>query len=248
MSGHSKWANIKRKKAKVDAAKGNTFSRLTKEVMSAARRGGPNPDTNFKLRLAIARAREQNLPQSNIDRAIQRAVGGGDGAALDEVLYEGYGPEGTAVLLEILTDNRNRTAGEIRHLFTRHGGNLAESGSVQWMFDPVGQIVVPRNGAVDEDRLMEAALEAGASDLREEDDEFWVLTEPELLEEVHRKLLDAAIPIERAELTRLPKSTVAVSDGAAERLVRLLELLEEHDDVQRVYTNAEFPEDADEGP
>jgi YebC/PmpR family DNA-binding regulatory protein len=244
VSGHSKWANIKRKKAKVDAAKGSTFSRLTKEIMSAARQGGPNPDANFKLRLAIARAREQNLPMANIERAIQRAVGGGEGSALEEAIYEGYGPEGTAILLEILTDNRNRTAGEIRHLFSRHGGNLGESGSVQWMFDPVGLVVVPQDGRVDEDRLLELALEAGATDLRNEDDEFWVLTEPDALEAVHQALVAGGVPVERAELTRLPKTTVPVADGAAERLMRLLDLLEEHDDVQRVYTNAEFPDEA----
>jgi YebC/PmpR family DNA-binding regulatory protein len=244
VSGHSKWANIKRKKAKVDAAKGSTFSRLTKEIMSAARQGGPNPDANFKLRLAIARAREQNLPMANIERAIQRAVGGGEGSALEEAIYEGYGPEGAAILLEILTDNRNRTAGEIRHLFSRHGGNLGESGSVQWMFDPVGLVVVPHDGRVDEDRLLELALDAGATDLRSEDDEFWVLTEPDALEAVHQALVAGGVPVERAELTRLPKTTVPVTDGAAERLMRLLDLLEEHDDVQRVYTNAEFPDEA----
>lgn len=243
MSGHSKWANIKRKKAKVDAAKGSTFSRLTKEVTSAARQGGPNPDTNFKLRLAVARAREANVPLANIDRAIQRATGAGDGQSLEEIVYEGYGPGSAAVLLEILTDNRNRTAGEIRHLFSRHGGNLGESGSVLWMFDQVGLAVVPGTGGVTEDRVLEVALEAGADDVRTEDGEYWILGSPDTLEGVNQGLEANGLPVERAEVTRLPKTTTEVTGADAEKLVRLLELLEDHDDVQRVYTNADLPED-----
>ena len=243
MSGHSKWANIKRKKAKVDAAKGSTFSRLTKEVTSAARQGGPNPDTNFKLRLAVARAREANVPLSNIERAIQRATGAADGQSLEEIVYEGYGPGSAAILLEILTDNRNRTAGDIRHLFTRHGGNLGESGSVLWMFDQVGLAVVPEEPGVTEDRVLEVALEAGADDVRHEDGEYWILATPDVLEAVNRALEASGLPVERAEVTRLPKTTTEVQGAEAERLVRLLDLLDEHDDVQRVYTNAELPEE-----
>lgn len=248
MSGHSKWANIKRKKAKVDAAKGQTFSRLTKEIMSAARQGGGNPDANFRLRLAVERARAANLPQGNIERAIQRAVGAGDGVHYDEIVYEGYGPGGTAVLLEILTDNRNRTAGEIRHLFTRHGGNLGENGSVQWMFDPKGRITVPKGGGWDEDRLLEAVLDAGADDLRSDDEDvFEILTSPDELDVIQRALTDAGVPIEAVELTRLPKTTVDVAGTEADRLMKLLDLLDDHDDVQRVYANAEFPDGEDAG-
>jgi YebC/PmpR family DNA-binding regulatory protein len=245
VSGHSKWANIKRKKAKVDAAKGSTFSRLTKEVTSAARQGGPNPDTNFKLRLAVARARDANVPLSNIERAIQRAQGSGDGQSLDEVLYEGYGPGSAAILLEILTDNRNRTAGEIRHLFSRHGGNLGESGSVQWMFDQVGLAVVPETDGVTEERVLEVALEAGADDVRREDGEYWILAGPEVLESVNQALERSGLPVERAEVTRLPQTSVEVSGEEADRLLRLLDLLDEHDDVQRVYSNADIPDESD---
>lgn len=245
MSGHSKWANIKRKKAKVDAAKGSAFSRLTKEVMSAARQGGPNPETNFKLRLAVARARDANVPLVNIERAIQRAQGSGDGQSLEEVIYEGYGPGSAAVLLEILTDNRNRTAGEIRHLFSRYGGNLGESGSVLWMFDQVGLAVVPAVAGVTEERVLEVALEAGADDVRSEDGEYWILSSPEALEAVNQALERSGLPVERAEVTRLPQTSVDVRGAEAERLLRLLDLLEEHDDVQRVYSNADLPEESD---
>jgi YebC/PmpR family DNA-binding regulatory protein len=248
VSGHSKWANIKRKKAKVDEAKGATFSRLTKDIASAARQGGGNPDTNFKLRLAVARAKEQNVPTANIERAIQRATGQMPGVTYEEGIYEGYGPGGTALLLEILTDNRNRTAGEVRHLFTRHGGALSESGSVQWMFEQKGRLVVPAAGAPDEDALLMAVLDAGGEDLAPDDDEWEVLTAPDQLDAVHRALEAAGIPIDKAELVRVPTSTVAVEGADAERLLRLMDLLDEHDDVQRVYTNAVFPDDeGDEG-
>jgi YebC/PmpR family DNA-binding regulatory protein len=245
MSGHSKWANIKRKKAKVDAQKGTTFSRLTKEIMSAARRGGGNPDANFRLRLAIQKAKASNLPQSNIDRAIQRATGQVEGVHFEEAVYEGYGPGGSAILLEILTDNRNRTAGEIRHLFTRHGGSLGESGSVLWMFDQKARITVPAGRGWDEERLLEAALEAGAEDFRvpEDGEEFEILTEAEALDDVQRALAEAGAPIDTVELTRIPKTTVELDGADAERLLKLTDLLDEHDDVQKVYTNAELSEE-----
>lgn len=247
MSGHSKWANIKRKKAKVDAAKGNIFSRLTKEIVSAARQGGPNPDANFKLRLAVLRAKQNNLPQANIDRAIARATGGAEGVHYEETVYEGFGPGGTAILLEILTDNRNRTAGDIRHLFARNGGNLGEGGSVAWMFDSKGRITVPRDQGWDEEALLEVALEAGAEDLRTDDeDEFELLTDPDQLDQVQKSLSAAGVPISRAELTRLPKTTVVLKGAEAEHLIRLLDLLDDHDDVQKVYSNAEFSDDEEE--
>lgn len=245
MSGHSKWANIKRKKAKVDAAKGSTFSRLTKDILSAARQGGGNPDANFKLRLAIQKAKENNLPQHTIERAIQRATGGLEGVHYEEAVYEGYGPGGTAVLLEILTDNRNRTAGEIRHLFSRHGGSLGESGSVMWMFDQKGRITVPIGRGFTEDKLLELALEAGAEDLREDAlaEEFEILTGADDLDQVQKSLLTAGVPMDRAELVRIPKTTVELTGGEAEKMLRLLELLEDHDDVQKVYANADFSDE-----
>ncbi len=243
MSGHSKWANIKRKKAKVDEAKGATFSRLTKDVASAARQGGGNPDTNFKLRLAVAKAKEQNVPTANIERAILRATGQMQGVTYEEGIYEGYGPGGTALLLEILTDNRNRTAGEVRHLFSRNGGALSESGSVLWMFDQKGRLSVPKRAAPSEEALLEAVLEAGGEDLGGDDDEWEIVTAADQLDVVHRALEEAGIVIDAASLVRVPSTTVEVDGADQDRLLRLMDLLEEHDDVQRVYTNALFADD-----
>ncbi len=242
MSGHSKWANIKRRKAKVDAVKGTVFSRLTKEIMAAAKRGGPNPEVNFRLRLAIARAKAENLPQSNIERAIQRATGQEEGVQYEETVYEGYGPGGTAVYLQIITDNRNRTAGEIRHIFSRHGGALGESGCVAWMFEPKGRIVVAR-GDRDEEAWLDLAIVAGAEDLRGDDDEIAVMTAADQLDAVRGRLEQQGIAIEEAEWIQEPTTEVSVSGGDAEQLSALLELLEDHDDVERVFCNAEFPAD-----
>lgn len=242
MSGHSKWANIKRKKAKVDAVKGNVFSRLTKEIMAAAKRGGGNPDTNFKLRIAIDKAKANNLPASNIERAIRRATGQEAGVNYEEAVYEGYGPGGTAVYMEILTDNRNRTAGEVRHIFSRHGGSLGETGCVAWMFEPKGRLILQET-TLSEEALLDQAIEAGADDLTHEEDDFVVLTAPELLDQVRQAFEDQGIPVSEAELVRLPKTTVAVSGHEAEQLMELLDLLEDHDDIQKVYSNADFPED-----
>jgi YebC/PmpR family DNA-binding regulatory protein len=242
MSGHSKWANIKRKKAKMDAVKGTVFSRLTKEIMAAAKRGGPNPETNFKLRMAIDKAKANNLPQANIERAIRRATGQEAWVHYEEAVYEGYGPGGTAVYLEILTDNRNRTAGEIRHIFSRHGGSLGETGCVAWMFDLKGRLVIAHT-SLSEEELLDIAIEAGADDLSRDDDEFVVVTEPDVLDAVRQAFESRGIAVEEAELVRMPKSTVAVAGREAEQLIELLELLEDHDDVQRVYSNAEFPDE-----
>ncbi len=247
MSGHSKWANIKRKKAKVDAVKGTVFSRLTKEIMAAAKRGGGNPDTNFKLRLAIDKAKANNLPATNIERAIRRATGQEAGVNYEEAVYEGYGPAGTAVYLDILTDNRNRTAGEIRHIFSRHGGSLGESGCVAWMFEPKGRIVIAADGRAEEE-LLDIAIEAGADDLSREGDEMVVLTSPEMLEPVRQVFEEKGIAVDEAELVRIAKTTVSVAGHEAEQLLELLDLLEEHDDVQHVYSNADLPDELyDEG-
>ncbi len=242
MSGHSKWANIKRKKAKVDAVKGTVFSRLTKEIMAAAKRGGGNPETNFRLRLAIQKAKASNLPQTNIDRAIRRATGQEEGVHYEEVVYEGYGPGGVAIYLQILTDNRNRTAGEIRHLFSRHDGALGESGCVAWMFEPKGRLVIAETDKSEEE-LLDAAIEAGADDLRREDDQFAVLTAPDALDQVREAFENQHIKVDEAELVQIPKTVTEVSDGEAKQLATLIELLEEHDDVEKVFFNGEFPDD-----
>lgn len=240
MSGHSKWANIKRHKAVVDAQKGKDFSKLAREIAVAARQGGGNPDTNFRLKTVIEKARGVNLPWENIQRAIQKGTGSTEGASYEEVIYEGYGPGGVAVLLQILTDNRNRTAADIRHIFSRHKGSLGESGSVAWMFDRVGEATV---GPTDEEKLTLLALEAGADDVIREDDSFQVLTQPENLEDLRRALETAGITVTGAQVTYWPKSRVAVAGAEAERLLELIEALEEHDDVQQVISNFEISDE-----
>lgn len=244
MSGHSKWANIKRKKAKVDAQRGTLFSQLTKDVMAAAKRGGPNPDHNFKLRIAIAKARENNLPMSNIERAIRRATGQEEGVHYEETVYEGYGPGGAALYLAILTDNRNRTAGDIRHLFSRHGGSLGESGCVAWMFEPKGRLVLADTPRPEEE-LLDLAIEAGADDLRREDEGYVVLTEPDAVDAVRTYFEGCGIGVSEMEIVRIPKTVVEVSGADAERLIELIELLEDHDDVEKVFVNAVFLEETD---
>ncbi len=243
MSGHSKWANIKRKKAVVDAQKGKVFSKLTREITAAARQGGGNPDGNFRLKTAIDKARASNVPQDNIQRAIQRGSGPGEGEQYEELLYEGYGPGGVAVMVEVLTDNRNRTAGEVRHLFAKHGGNLGESGCVAWMFDQKGLIQVEKEDAPGEDDLLLSATEAGAEDLREDEESWDVVTGVDVLPAVKDALEQGGVKVADAEVTYLPRSTVAVDGTDAERLLRLLDLLEEHDDVQRVHANFEMSDE-----
>lgn len=240
MSGHSKWANIKRQKAKVDAQKGRIFSRMAREIMVAARQGGGNPEANFRLKIAIERARASNLPMENIQRAIAKATGSVEGANYEEITYEGYGPHGVAIMLDLLTDNRNRTAGEIRYLFDRHGGSLGASGSVAWMFKKSGLLMVeaPVKG-MSEDEVMLAALDAGAEDFKAGEDGYEILTAPEDLQKVKEALEATGIKVADADITMLPKNTVELSGEAAEQAMKLLDLLEEHDDVQRVYTNLE---------
>lgn len=245
MSGHSKWANIKRKKAKVDAVKGTVFSRLTKEIMAAAKRGGPNPDLNFRLRLAVGRAKADNLPQANIERAIRRATGQEAGVQYEETVYEGYGPGGTAVYLQILTDNRNRTAGEIRHIFSRHGGSLGETGCVAWMFQPLGRLVVAASDR-SEEQWLDMAVALGASDLRMEDEQVVILTPSDQLDAVRNQLEQQGVGVLEADLVQEPTTVVDVAGDDVEQLVEMLELLEDHDDVERVFSNAEFPDAEDE--
>jgi len=240
MSGHSKWATIKRKKAKVDEQRGRIFTKLGRELIVATRQGGPNPDANLRLRIAIEKARDNNMPTDHIQRAIAKAAGEADGSAYEEVMYEGYGPSGVAVLVEAATDNRKRTAAEMRYIFSRNGGNLGEAGCVAWLFDKQGLVVVERGTpGADEDRITLAALEAGADDVRDEGDSFAVITDPQAFEGVKAAFAAQGIPVAHAELTRIPRSLVPVSGDDLATLERLLELLDEHDDVQSVYSNHE---------
>lgn len=243
MAGHSKWANIKRHKAKMDAMRSNIISKTLREVMLAARHGGGNPDGNFRLKIAIERARAANVALDSINRAIKRGTGElNDGAQVEELVYEGYGPGGTAVLVEAATDNRNRTAGEIRFIFSKHGGRLGEIGSVAWMFEQKGVIVIEK-GNLTEDDVLTMAIEGGAEDVKEEDDSFVVYTAPSDLDSVRKHLQsDPRVVIQSAELDMTPKATVSVEGEEAERVIRLLEALDDHDDVTKVYSNFDMPD------
>ena len=245
MSGHSKWANIKHKKEKMDAKKGRIFTKLTKDIIKAAKEGGGDPNTNSKLRDAIEKAKANNLPNENIQRAIKKGTGELGGANLEEVIYEGYGPSGTAIIVEALTDNKNRTAGEIRHIFDRHGGSLGAAGSVTWMFDKVGIITVRKDDSIDEEELAMVAIDAGAEDFSAEDEEFEIITEPSNFQEVKEAIEKAGYKISEAEVTMLPKNTIQLSPEDYEKFEKLIDKLEENDDVQNVYHNVEI-EDEDE--
>lgn len=236
MAGHSKWANIKHKKAKEDAKRGQVFTKAARQITVAAKEGGSDPETNFKLRLAIDNARSVNMPNDNIDRAISRGAGGLDGDNYEEIVYEGYGPKGVAMLIDALTDNRNRTASELRHCFSKWGGNLGESGCVAWMFEKKGLLILDREG-LDEDALMLAALEAGAEDVESEGDVLKVITEPGEFSDVRTQLKQAGYAFLASEITMLPSSTVSVEDDDLAGIERLIESLEELDDVQQVYAN-----------
>jgi YebC/PmpR family DNA-binding regulatory protein len=241
MSGHSKWATIKRKKAKVDAQRGKLFTRLAREIIIAARQGGGDPEGNMRLKAAIQRAKEANIPNDNIMRAIQKGTGEMGGSNYEEIIYEGYGPGGVAVLIEIMTDNRNRTAGEIRYLFSKNGGSLGESGCVAWMFQAKGLIVVEKTiKTIDEDELMLLALDSGADDFKVEEDSFEITCEPDELQNVREALEKAGIKIDLAETTMVPQTTVNLEGKEAEQMMKLMDALEEHDDVQNVYANFEI--------
>ena len=243
MSGHSKWSTIKRQKGANDAKRGALFTKVAREISVAARQGGSDPDANYRLRLAIEKARSVNMPADNIKRTIDKATGGGDAVQYEEIVYEGYGPGGVAVLVETQTDNRNRTAAEVRSIFTKTGGQLAGSGAVAWQFEPRGLITVTRNG-VDPDEVALAAIDAGADDVHTEDDEaIEILTEPGQLEAVRKALEDGGITVDSAESTMVARQTVELDSGRARQAVRLVELLEELDDVSRVTANFDIPED-----
>ena len=243
MSGHSKWANIKRRKGDVDAERAKAFTKISREIIVAVQQGGPDPDGNFRLKLMIQKAKAANMPNDNINRCIQKAAGNTEESKMDEIVYEGYGPAGTAILLEIMTDNRNRTASEIRYLFSRNGGNLGETGCVAWMFDRIGRIVIPMEGK-DEDDVMMTALDAGAEDVTFEDGNCEVVTLPENLEEVRVALSEAGLEMTDVEVTRVPKNTVAIEDvEQARQVLKLYDALDEYDDVQNAYSNFEISDE-----
>ena len=244
MSGHSKWANIKNKKAKTDAAKGKIFTKLGRELAVAVKSGGPDPSINSKLADVIAKAKANNMPNDTIMRSIKKAAGEGDGANYEEFLYEGYGPAGVAVILEIVTDNRNRTAGEIRHIFDKAGGAMGATGCVSWMFDKKGVIIIENNGSIDEEELMMAALDAGAEDFMPSDDAFEIYTAPEAFSDVRKALEEQGYEFLDAQTDMIPQNTVAV-EGAdvLKKIYWMLDQFDEHDDVQNVYHNAELPDE-----
>jgi len=240
MSGHSKWATIKHKKAALDAKRGKAFTRLIKEIMIAAR-GGGDPDANPRLRTAIVAAKAVSMPADNIKRAIMRGTGELEGGQIDEILFEGYGPGGAAVLVSVATDNRNRTVSEVRHVFSKNGGNLGEQGSVSWMFERKSQIIVDAAKAT-EDRLMDIVLDAGAEDIRDHGGAWEILSSPEAHEAVLHAPEKANIPTESAEIAMVPKNTIKLEGKNAQAMLKLYDALEEHDDVQNVYGNYEVDE------
>ena len=243
MSGHSKWSTIKRKKGAADAKRGKIFTKLIKEIMVAARMGGGDIDGNPRLRSAVTAAKSENMPKDNIERAIKKGTGDIDGVVYDEILYEGYGPGGVAVLVETMTDNKNRTVADVRHFFAKNNGNLGESGCVAWMFDQRGVISVDAEG-VDEEQLMELALEAGAEDVVDEEDSFQIYTAPEDFNAVVEQLEKSGIKMSEANISMVPKNTIEVTEEkTASNLLRLLESLEDHDDVQKVHANFDIPEE-----
>ncbi len=242
MSGHSKWSTIKHKKGAQDAKRGKIFTRLIKEITVAARMGGGDPASNPRLRSAIQTAKGENLPKDRIERAIKKGTGELEGAHYEEAVYEGYGPGGAAVMVESLTDNKNRAVADIRHIFAKNGGNLGENGCVAWMFDKKGYLVI-EGDKVDEETLMEVALEAGAEDVREDGSNFEVICAPEDFEAVKTAIEEASIAFIDAEVTMLPQSTTSLAGKQAEQMVRLMEALEDCEDVQKVYTNADIPDD-----
>ncbi|MDI3547696.1 MAG: hypothetical protein PWR10_1348 [Halanaerobiales bacterium] len=244
MAGHSKWANIKHKKSKEDARRGKLFSKLSKMIAVAAREGGGDPEMNADLRLAIQKAKDNNMPSDNIERAIKRGTGELEGVNYEKFVYEGYGPGGVALYMEIMSDNRNRTAAELRHLLSKHGGNLGESGCVAWMFKRKGQLIIDLEKTdLDEDGLMLEALEAGAEDVVIENNMATIYTEPADFEETRKNLEETGLEFSAADIAMIPDNTVELDKGTAKKMLKLMEVLEDHDDVQEVYANFDIPEE-----
>ena len=242
MSGHSKLHSIRHKKGAVDAKRGKIFTKLIKEITVATRMGGKDPDSNARLRAAIAAAKAENMPKENIERGIKKGTGELEGSTYEEATYEGYGPGGVAVLVEVLTDNRNRTVAEVRHVFERHGGSLGAAGCVAWMFSQKGLMVLPKE-QTDEEKLFEVALEAGAEDIKEGEKEFEVITEPSLFEQVRTAIEGTGLTYALAEITMIPQSTTILEGKNAQQMLTLMELLEDNDDVNHVYANFDIPDE-----
>jgi len=242
MSGHSKWHSIKHKKGAVDAKRGKIFTKLIKEITVATRMGGKDPDSNARLRAAIAAAKAENMPKENIERGIKKGTGEIEGSTYEEAMYEGYGPGGVAVLVEVLTDNRNRAVAEVRHVFERHGGSLGAAGCVAWMFTQKGLIILPKE-QTNEEKLFEVALEAGAEDIKEGEEEFEVITEPSLFEQVKTAIEGNGLAYTLAEITMIPQTTTTLEGKNAQQMLTLMELLEDNDDVNHVYANFDIPDE-----
>ena len=243
MSGHSKWATTKRKKAAIDSKRGKAFTKIIKEITIATREGGGDPNGNPRLRLAIDNAKAVNMPADNIDRAIKKATGELEGATYVELTYEGYGPAGVAVIVEVATDNKNRTVAEVRHIFSKNGGSMGEGGSVAWMFEKKGVITIPKQGKT-EDELMEIVLDAGADDLQTEEDFFIIQTTIESFEKVRKAIADQKLTVENASLQWIAKNLINVAGENAEKVIKLIESMEDCDDVQNVFTNADIDDSA----
>lgn len=244
MAGHSKWKNIQHRKGRQDAIRAKAFTKVSKEIYMAARNGGGDPNINLSLRAAIAKAKGINMPNENIERTIKKAIGDIDGITYEEITYEGYGPGGVAVLIEVLTDNRNRSAAEVRHIFSKNGGNLGESGCVSFLFTRKGEIVISREEYTgDEDELLMIALEAGAEDMETDEDEFTIYTAPDELEQVKEGLVQSGIPIVSAQVTMVPTTTVKLTGEDAAKMIKLMEMAEDSDDIQNIYANFEIDDE-----
>ena len=246
MSGHSKWANIKHKKGKADALRGKITTKISREITIAVRMGGADPTGNMKLKLALSKAKANNIPKDNIQRAIPKGAGALEGQSFEEITYEGYGPAGGAMMVSCLTENRNRTAADVRHVFSKYGGNLGATGCVGYMFQQKGVFAVSKETGVEEDDLMMVALEAGAEDIKNEEEGFEIVTTPDTFDDVEKALADAGIEVEMAEITMIPDTMAELSAEDAERVQKMLDVLEDLDDVQDVYHNADLPEDDEE--
>ena len=242
MSGHSKWATIKHKKGKTDARRGKLFSKLSRAITVAAREGGTDSTMNMALANAIEKAKAESMPKDNIERAIQRGGGGAEGEQYESIVYEGYGPAGVAMIVEVLTDNKNRSAAEVRNIFSKHGGQLAQPGAVAWGFERRGSITIDGSRFAEDD-IMTAAIDAGAEDVLQDGDEFQVLTEPSDFAAVRDAIIAAGIEIENADLTMIPKNTVKLEENDARKTMKIMDALEDSDDVQEVYANFDIPED-----
>ena len=238
MAGHSKWKNIAHRKGKQDTVRGKIFTKLSKEIFIAARQGGGDPTANSRLRIAVAKARENNMPSDNIERVIKKATGELEGVNYEEIVYEGYGPNGVAVYVEVLTDSRNRAASDMRHIFSKYGGNLGESGCVNWMFDKKGVInVLKEDNSLDEEEFLMMVLEAGGEDMQIDDDSFEVITEPDSFESVKQALEDVGVKIANSEISMVPQNTIMLTGDDVPKMLKLIEKLEDNDDVQNVYSN-----------